>query len=160
MISIDFFWVVQEKSASTMIFCLLDEHGNEVRKPQRLGDLCTQFYWTQYTEQSMTLVSNAVMDSILDSVAPRLPPDAYHKLNESISLLKLGNAAKELACGHSPRHDGQTIGFYVKLWLIIALDFHYMILDAIRFGELLVRYFKLTTGPEVIINLCGILRIN
>ena len=134
--STDFFWAVQEKIASILITCLLDELGNEVQDRQGLGDLYTQFYRMLYTEQLITPANQATMDSILDIVAPCLSLDAYHKLNEPISLLELGNAAKELARGYSSGPDGQAIDFYVKLWPVIGSDFHSMILDAIRLGKL------------------------
>ena len=86
--------------------------------------------------QPITPESNVVMEASFGKMEARLPSDAYQKLEESISFNELGSAAKELAHGKSPRSNGQAIEFYMKLWPIIDLEFHSMILWSIFIGEL------------------------
>ena len=76
--------------------------------------------------------SIVAMDAILEMLEPRLPHDAYQRLDDPISLQELRSAAKKLVYGQSPRLDDHAIELYVKLLPIIDMELHSMVLDSIH----------------------------
>ena len=114
MESVEFFQSILEKPASTMITCLRDGNGTKIRHKRELGTLCSQFYCYLYKVQAMITDCIAAMDATPETLESRLPFDAYQQLDNPIMIQQLGNAAKDLARGQSPRFHGHTIEFYVK----------------------------------------------
>ena len=120
-----------------MIFaCLQIKQGKDITEKQELGSLCSRFYRNLYKVQPMTTTSIKAIEAILAIMESKLPPHAYQKLNEPITLQELDKAVKEVADGKSPRLDGHAIEFYAKLWPIIGLEFYSMVLDYIITSEL------------------------
>jgi hypothetical protein len=126
--SVEFFWAVREKAASTAITGLRDSTGTIQSDPTGLGRVCSEYFRNLYAVPNPVEDPAAAMHDFSSLLGDRFDSKAKERLHSPLSEQELRATTFAMAKDKSPGPDGVIIEFYTTLWDLIGQEFSQMVL--------------------------------
>nr|P14381.1 RecName: Full=Transposon TX1 uncharacterized 149 kDa protein; AltName: Full=ORF 2 [Xenopus laevis]AAA49976.1 ORF2 [Xenopus laevis] len=128
-----FFYALEKKKGNRkQITCLFAEDGTPLEDPEAIRDRARSFYQNLFSPDP---ISPDACEELWDGL-PVVSERRKERLETPITLDELSQALRLMPHNKSPGLDGLTIEFFQFFWDTLGPDFHRVLTEAFKKGEL------------------------
>jgi hypothetical protein len=124
--SAEFFKSVRQKNVQSIISEFKDNQGRIFTTRKNMEQICVDFYKALYKHKK---ISEEALDEVFRDLPITFTPSMNEVFFKEITEEELGVAAKAMAKGKAPGHDGIPLEFFQKTWPYVCIDYYVMIIQ-------------------------------